>query len=307
MNETQPITVRPARRSDRRAIGDFLDQDPAGPQAAETADTALPCGTDQLVLALRGEAVVGACRFVAGAGRCGAVFGPRMPVWDPGLAARLLRAAAATLRDRGGALLIQSLTDPEGAGPMARAMELAGFERLALLAYLRRDVRPADADLPLPPDLQWLYYRRLRHRKFAHAIALSYEDSLDCPRLAGVRSVDETISTHKHTGIFCPRSWRLAVLDGRPAGVCLLNNLHGRGEVVYLGVAPAARRQGVGRALLARALRDTAALGLPQAGLSVDVDNSPALHLYQSMGFAETRRRLAYFVPAESLASMNCL
>ncbi len=120
-----------------------------------------------------------------------------------------------------------------------------------------------------------------------------------------MRTVDETITTHKHTGLFCPRSWRLALKGGRPVGVGLVNNLRGAGELVYLGVVPEARRQGVGRTLLAQAIRDTAAMGLPQIGLAVDIANTPALRLYEAWGFREIRRRLAFFVPAAGLETLQ--
>jgi ribosomal protein S18 acetylase RimI-like enzyme len=68
--------------------------------------------------------------------------------------------------------------------------------------------------------------------------------------------------------------------------------------VVYLGVVPASRQRGIGRALVMRAVRDTANLGLPQIGLAVDVANTPAMRLYEKMGFREIRQRLAYFIPA---------
>ena len=55
--------------------------------------------------------------------------------------------------------------------------------------------------------------------------------------------------------------------------------------VVALTVLAAYRRKGLGEALL-RALLDAAAkIGLGQVWLSVRPDNTPALHLYEKLGF----------------------
>jgi GNAT superfamily N-acetyltransferase len=305
MIDPAAIDVRPAKRSDRQAIAEFLSRPAQGEGAADPIDSLLAAPMDRLVVAARGDQVVGACQMIVGAGRCAAVLAPRLMEWDTVLASHLIRVAAATVYVRHDTRLIQSLTEPEGTSPQAQALELAGFERLAVLLYLRRDIHPQEVDLPLPPEIEWLHYRRLRQGKFARTILQTYEDSLDCPKLSGIRTLEETIATHKHTGIFCPRAWNLAIRDGRPEGVCILNNLQGRGELVYLGVVPAGRKRGLGRVLVTRAIRDTAAMGLPLMGLACDLDNTPALHLYESMGFREIRRRLAYFVPAAALETLG--
>jgi len=303
MEASDPISIRPARRSDRRALGEFLSGVPeAG--AAEASDAFLGATLKNHVIAERGREILGACRMVPAAGRCAAVLAPRLLLWDERLAARLIRAAAALAHTRDAALLIQVLTESAGGGPLGLAIAQAGFERLAVLAYLRRDVQPADGTAPLPSDLEWVNYGLLRHRLFAETIVRTYEGSLDCPGLAGLRTIDETLATHKRTGAFSPRWWHVAMREGRPAGVVLLNNLEGRGEIAYLGVVPEARGRGVGRALVEQALRDTAEMGLPLMGLAVDTSNEPAVRLYAAAGFREIRRRLAWFIPKEGLPAL---
>jgi ribosomal protein S18 acetylase RimI-like enzyme len=253
------------------------------------------------VVAVDGGEIVGACQYLGGAGRCAAVVPPRIIEWDDALASRLVRTTAALALARHKARLIQMLIPPEGADPLAAALRQAGLAPLALLAYLRRDVTPADADLPLPPGVEFQPYSRLRSRRFAQTVARTYEETLDCPGLTGLRDVTDTLRTHKSTGTFRPRTWRLALTEGLPVGVVMVNAYQGRGELVYLGLVPEARRIGLGRALLDAGLRDTAALGLPQMGLAVDVANAPAVRLYERAGFREIRRRMAWFVPAETL------
>jgi mycothiol synthase len=304
MSVTIAIEVRPARRADTPRLAALHAAPCAGPTAGEMSAFNASAFAD-FVVASRGEEILGACRFIAGSGRCANVLLPRLTEWDEAIAARLLRAAAARVNLRDGARLIQVLAEPQATGTLAAALAQAGFEKLALLAYLRRHVRPEERQAPLPPDLSWRTYWRLRHGLFARTITATYAESLDCPGLVGLRTVEDAITTHKHTGIFRARTWRLAMAGGEPVGVVLLNNLQGRGDVIYLGVAPAARKRGIGQALVMRAVRDTAAMGLPQIGLAVDVSNTPAMRLYERTGFQETRRRLAYFIPAARLEELS--
>jgi mycothiol synthase len=58
------------------------------------------------------------------------------------------------------------------------------------------------------------------------------------------------------------------------------------GEVYVLGVDPEQRGRGLGRALTLAGLHHLRGAGLPTALLYVDADNSPAIALYRSLGFA---------------------
>ncbi len=66
-------------------------------------------------------------------------------------------------------------------------------------------------------------------------------------------------------------------------------------ELLTIAVEPAARRQGLGRALLAEVLAQAAARGAARLFLEVAADNAPALKLYRAAGFAEAGRRRGYY------------
>lgn len=66
-------------------------------------------------------------------------------------------------------------------------------------------------------------------------------------------------------------------------------------EVLTLGVVPAARQQGVGRALLNAAINRASARGARAVFLEVAETNTPALGLYGGIGFIEVSRRPAYY------------
>lgn len=79
-----------------------------------------------------------------------------------------------------------------------------------------------------------------------------------------------------------------------PFGFALSRTVAGESELLTLAVDPAHQRQGVGRLLTQTwlaAISDVAS----EAFLEVANDNTAALALYLSMGFAEIARRPAYY------------
>jgi ribosomal protein S18 acetylase RimI-like enzyme len=63
----------------------------------------------------------------------------------------------------------------------------------------------------------------------------------------------------------------------------------GTGAIQNLGVVPDHRGQGLGRALLIKALSGFQQAGLKQAFLEVTAQNAGAIHLYQQLGFVHCR------------------
>jgi ribosomal-protein-alanine N-acetyltransferase len=61
--------------------------------------------------------------------------------------------------------------------------------------------------------------------------------------------------------------------------------------VIYVGVVPTARRQGLGRQMMRHALAQAQQAGVGRVTLSVDNRNAPAWALYRSLGFEEFDRR----------------
>jgi mycothiol synthase len=181
--------------------------------------------------------------------------------------------------------------------PVARRLaEGMGFRRSRVLAQMRRIISgPIE-----PPELPaGMHVRRFVPGRDEEAFL-----AVNNAAFAG----------HPEQG-----GWTLADLDGRmreewfdPSGLLLLyradepqgaeglqgfvwTKVHGAqseghahdpvGEIYVLGVAPTARRQGLGRALALLGLAHLAAEGLPEVMLYVDESNTAAVTLYLGLGF----------------------
>lgn len=87
----------------------------------------------------------------------------------------------------------------------------------------------------------------------------------------------------------------IALCAGCPVGHALARRAADEAEILAIGSRPAARRRGVARALLNRAIGDLANLGARRIYLEVAVDNAPALALYRACGFARVGKRTDYY------------
>ena len=77
----------------------------------------------------------------------------------------------------------------------------------------------------------------------------------------------------------------VARVDGSIAGLVTVGERRRRGDIGLLAVAAAARRRGVGRALVARARDWTLDRGLTAAQVVTQGENTPACELYEACGY----------------------
>jgi ribosomal-protein-alanine N-acetyltransferase len=76
----------------------------------------------------------------------------------------------------------------------------------------------------------------------------------------------------------------------------------GEAELLTLAVDPAARRQGIGAALMQDFLAESLRRGAESVFLEVAATNAAALQLYARAGFSETARRKGYYHAADGQA-----
>lgn len=194
--------------------------------------------------------------------------------------------------------LAQALVEPSGHLEQ-EAFVHGGLRRLSILAYMERPVpkRNSIAQPNLPPDIRIERYRSEYRHQLEQLLVQTYERTLDCPGLAGLRRPADVVEGHMHSGIFKPEWWLLARerSSDRLVGVSLMNGSAGSGsiELVYLGAVPHVRGRGIGRALLQHGLRLIAGSRERNVVLAVDESNDPALDIYEDLGFHRTIRRVA--------------
>jgi ribosomal protein S18 acetylase RimI-like enzyme len=221
-------------------------------------------------------------------GAC-ALFWPPRSVADgdaPAREDRLLAHALARVR-ADGAKLAQSLLTVEETR-LAASLKRNGFRHITRLWYFATDPSVSVTYPPIPERLEYRTYDLAQPTAFHQTLLRTYEGTCDCPEINGVRAVEEVIAGHRAQGRFDPGRWWLALEDGRSVGVLLMTEMadSGHWDVSYLGIAPEARRRGLGRAVMRKGLLEAKAGGARRVTLSVDARNAPALQLYRSLGFA---------------------
>jgi len=231
---------------------------------------------------------------------CQPVGGATALVWPPRVLIqgpcreredRLIRHACTWLRQRG-VKLAQSLLIPAELS-LGEPLLRHGFQHICHLWQLRHDLQLTSAHLGDDSRLQFRTFAEVDQTLFAEVLLRSYQDSLDCPEVAGVRTVEEILAGHQAQGRFDPQRWWLVSHNGEPAGVIITSPQQDTGDwdLSYLGVVPTARRQGFGRSMMLHVMVEARLAGAPQMTLSVDGRNAPAQQLYLSLGFEVLDRR----------------
>lgn len=113
--------------------------------------------------------------------------------------------------------------------------------------------------------------------------AASFSDAWDAAAIAALLASPGAFAFHSKDGFVLARM----------AG--------GEAEILTLAVAPQARGQGLGRALLQSAIARAAAMGADAMFLEVGADNPSALALYAGLGFAKVGMRKAYYRGGDAL------
>jgi mycothiol synthase len=316
MIDRQPLSIQPVPRNRRsealRLVFSRLPDEDAAAQIAEiertAADVPWPwAGLFGAFLPLAGETdtmCAGVSREPDCLGRLvGAVFSRVQPgktaaVWPPqtvddapdSTAGRLIAAANAWLISQR-IIMAQSLLLPT-ADAEAVILREGGYDRLADLVYL---VCLADEFPHAPPDTPLALYRYepRDHQRLARLVETTYEQTLDCPTLNGLRTTDDVLAGYLATGDFTPDRWFLVRRQDKDVGCLLLadHRLHDAVELVYMGLAPAARGQGWGKTIARFAQWTTRETGRSRLLVAVDAQNGPAIRVYQGVGFQAWDRR----------------
>ena len=96
---------------------------------------------------------------------------------------------------------------------------------------------------------------------------------------------------------------RVGEREGRIVAYGVLMLGPGEAQLLNLSVVPDARREGLGRILLAQFVDDARRFGAEQMFLEVRVGNAAAIALYTAAGFAPIARRVAYYPPTPGVGT----
>ena len=116
----------------------------------------------------------------------------------------------------------------------------------------------------------------------------------DLPAIAAIDAIGRPQA--RPLNLFAAALERLLVIEADTLlGFAELQVLFEDAELIDVAVAPAARRQGLGRRLLDAVVARAVAAGATRLLLEVRRDNTPARNLYESAGFAVCGERHRYY------------
>lgn len=249
------------------------------------------------VLVLSDRRPVSACLCFDTAGKVGMLFLPHVSTSATldGEVGKALLGVIETATQRG-LNFVQVVCEPSQQAER-RLLTAVGFRQLAVLDYLEREVGARPPSARGPEQIEWRSYVHADPGRFASMITETYRGSLDCPRLTGLRTIDDVLASHRATGDYMPEHWYLAEICGEPAGVLILAGAPMRSaiEIAYMGVSPSHRGRGVGLAMLHKALSVARARRVEMLTLAVDAANTPAVRIYDHFGFMRVATREAWY------------
>lgn len=267
------------------------DQQAALPAALELARVQGEDAWDGLFVARVCDEIRGAVWVQVAPGRTAVVWPPAVadPVSPP-----LMRFAARFLDERR-IVLAQILMHPDS--PLDLESHAAGgFDWLVDLAYLALEREFFPSSIP-HGDLAFVPAACEFPDRLAKVLLATYEETLDCPQLNGLRESADILAGYAAQGEFSPDHWFLVERpQGRDVGVLLLT-AHGAGEIwelTYMGVLPELRGQGLGRQIVQFAASAAASGGAERLVLAVDDANGPGLAMYRAAGFVQWDRRAVF-------------
>ena len=119
------------------------------------------------------------------------------------------------------------------------------------------------------------------------------------PQIAELEAVcfsDPWIEASIHSELENPLSLWLVAMDGETvAGYVGSQTVIDESDIMNVAVSPAYRRKGIARELLTELQKRLCANGVHSLTLEVRASNSPAIALYEALGYVQVGRRPNYY------------
>lgn len=250
---------------------------------------------EALFIARRDGEIRGAAWGQRQSGNVADFWPPQLVPGEPAATAMLLAEAVVAALDKSNVDLAQALL-PAPCPEIDPVLRQVGFRQPVNLLYLSCEAARFPIVAPEPCEIDFEAYSLTQRERLMAIVERTYENTLDCPELDGVRSVGDVLTGYQATGEFRPENWLFVRHDHHDIGVLLLADhvQAGHWELVYMGLAPEFRRRGWGRQIaryaqwLARAARVSRIL------VAVDAVNEPAVKMYRATGFEIWECRAVY-------------
>jgi ribosomal protein S18 acetylase RimI-like enzyme len=245
-----------------------------------------------LLSAWRDEYLVGSILAQQIAGKAATLWPPQIAGGesDSSIAGQLLSAVEKELA-AGGTHLCQALLS-KGQDHAFAALAAAGYQHPADLLYMTCESQQFPSVPPEFPGFHLRPFQPENEANLAQLIDETYISTQDCPSLNGLRSTLDVVNGYQHVGEFRPDRWLIlesSAADSTPrAAGCLLlsrHSPHRTMELIYVGVTPTFRQQGLGRKLTQQAQWLAAKDECERLVLAVDAANGPAIAMYSAAGF----------------------
>ncbi|GAB6185863.1 GNAT family N-acetyltransferase [Thermopirellula anaerolimosa] len=190
-------------------------------------------------------------------------------------------------------LIFTSLTDNQS--PFVEPLQAAGFEYLTRLVYLAALGSSFPTEEPSTPYV-FAPLNQTSQVGFADIVEATYQGTLDCPQLNGIRRTSDVLASYRATSPYSPDLWFTVTRAGRPVG-CLILADHAdtnQMELVYMGLIREERGRGRGADMVRFAQWLAQSRGRDALLLAVDMGNYPAIKTYQRLGFRQLEERVVF-------------
>jgi hypothetical protein len=193
--------------------------------------------------------------------------------------------------------VVHALLDGQRDAGDVERLERAGFSRLAELYYLVAESH----EFPAMPPAHALTFEPCtpeKHERLCTVVEATYEETLDCPDLDGIRSAEEVLEGYGASRGNYPPHWFFIRHEQRDVGCLLLADYgeYGNCELTYMGLVPSARGNGWGLVVTRYAEWVARSLQRDRVVLAVDSANQPARNMYAAAGFRGWDRRQVYML-----------
>lgn len=250
---------------------------------------------EPLYIARRGDDLRGAAWGQRQAGNIAVFWPPQLAAGEDEqtaypLAEGVVRGFDETAIDMAQALL------PAPTSQTINVLRHVGFRHLADLLYMTCESERFPLAAPEPCEIKFEPYETSQRGRMMRLIEETYERTLDCTALNGVRDIDDVINGYQATGQFRPENWQFVRSDGQDVGAVLLAE-HPKAkhwELMYMGLIPDVRGRGWGRQIARYAQWLGRGARIERILVAVDAANTPAAAMYRATGFEIWERRAVY-------------